>query len=186
MSLILIQGPPNFCTRKSSSFKDHQLVYLGKTDHRFMSTQGRPKMSCPQGGQYVFLTYKMCFFAMIFKPLEILKIVDLLSVCIHHFVLTYFNNTITKPSTMPQHPSQPAAQPRRNKTAPKATSQTRTTCPAPGCPSTFSRPSDLHRHQKSIHGPKTPCAVLGCNYATGRPDKMKEHVGKMHCVAGEL
>jgi hypothetical protein len=59
-------------------------------------------------------------------------------------------------------------------------------CPLPNCHSTFSRPSDLARHQKSIHGPKMKCAHIGCEYTTGRADKMTEHVRKIHWTAGEF
>ena len=61
----------------------------------------------------------------------------------------------------------------------------RVACPVAGCKSTFTRPSDLSRHQKSIHGPKTPCVYPGCMYVSGRTDKIKEHVKKMHQATGE-
>lgn len=81
----------------------------------------------------------------------------------------------------------------RNDTPTKASNRTspshstlRVACPATGCTSAFARPSDLTRHQRSIHGPKTSCVYLDCEYATGRVDKMKEHVRKIHGDTGEL
>lgn len=62
----------------------------------------------------------------------------------------------------------------------------RIACPVPGCTSTFGRRSDLARHQKSIHGPKTKCAYTACAYMTGRVDKMAEHMRKIHQTAGEF
>ena len=72
-----------------------------------------------------------------------------------------------------------------NTTSPNRTLP-RIACPVPSCKSNFSRPSDLARHQKSIHGPKTECAYAGCGYTTGRADKMSEHVRKRHRTAGEF
>ncbi|KAH6662824.1 hypothetical protein B0J14DRAFT_610003 [Halenospora varia] len=68
-----------------------------------------------------------------------------------------------------------------SKKSSKIGSKRRTACPVTICTSSFSRPSDLLRHQQTIHGPKTPCAHLGCKYATERVDKMKEHARKIYC-----
>ncbi|KAH8817191.1 hypothetical protein F5884DRAFT_778715 [Xylogone sp. PMI_703] len=64
-------------------------------------------------------------------------------------------------------------------------SNLRCRCNIFGCSSTFSRPSDLARHKKSIHGPKEECIFRNCGYATGRSDKMKEHMRKKHSTRSQ-
>lgn len=66
-----------------------------------------------------------------------------------------------------------------------STDTTRHLCDIYGCSSSFRRPSDLVRHKKSIHGPKSPCPYMQCEYTTGRQDKMNEHIKKIHRVQGK-
>ena len=65
-----------------------------------------------------------------------------------------------------------------------STDTARYLCDIYECSSSFRRPSDLVRHKKSIHGPKSPCPYMQCGYATGREDKMNEHIRKIHRVQG--
>ncbi|KIN03152.1 hypothetical protein OIDMADRAFT_144198 [Oidiodendron maius Zn] len=63
-----------------------------------------------------------------------------------------------------------------------STDTARYLCEIYECSSSFRRPSDLVRHTKTIHGPKSPCPYTQCGYATGREDKMNEHIRKIHRV----
>jgi hypothetical protein len=58
-------------------------------------------------------------------------------------------------------------------------------CDVPDCTSTFTRPHDLARHKKTIHGPKQHCPYPMCKFATGRNDKMNEHNRKKHPSKGK-
>src|ERR1700693_2395887 len=74
----------------------------------------------------------------------------------------------------------------KHRTASSRASNLRYYCNVINCTSTFARPSDVFRHERSIHGPKEQCSFLGCRYATARTDKMKEHCRKKHSVFGKF
>ena len=70
-------------------------------------------------------------------------------------------------------PSVNASQPRSN--------DGRIWCKVSGCTSSFSRLSDLHRHQRGKHsGPRRCCPISGCKIRHYRRDKLKAHLLEGH------
>ncbi|KAF4620152.1 hypothetical protein G7Y89_g14668 [Cudoniella acicularis] len=53
-------------------------------------------------------------------------------------------------------------------------------CPVDGCTTTFSRKSNIPRHQQEVHSPPSRCPFPGCEFSIRRKARLAEHVEKRH------